>query len=72
MLIFAILLGASSLVVRQYVPKTKVHWEMETGWPMVYLKLTRYYGPCGPLAGCSRFSVRPFGALDVRLTPGLP
>jgi hypothetical protein len=60
-LLFVVLLGASAAVVRHYEPKDKIHWDVDTGWPMAYLTLTRSYGPCGPIGNCRGISIRGFG-----------
>ena len=45
-LLFAFLFITSIFVVQSYAGTSKVSWDIETGWPMAYLSLTRYYGPC--------------------------
>jgi hypothetical protein len=47
MLIFAFLITTSAFVVRSSTGTSKVSYDIETGWPMAYLSLTLYYGPCG-------------------------
>ena len=61
LLVFAILMAASSLAVRESVPTSKIHWDIWMGWPMAYLRLSRYHGPCGPIAGCNSVSIRDGG-----------
>jgi hypothetical protein len=46
MLLFAFFFITSVLVVQSYAGTSKVSWDIETGWPVAYLSLMRYHGPC--------------------------
>jgi len=58
MVIFLIIIVTSSLVVGNYEATSKVSWAIEGGWPMSYLNLTRYHGPCNSNAICTDISIQ--------------
>ena len=58
----ALILTLLSLLVLDPVPTSKVSWEYRYGFPLKFLNLGRYTGPCFQSDNCSRLHLESFDA----------
>ena len=58
----ALILTLLSLLVVDPVPTSKVSWEYRLGFPLQFLMIGRYTGPCFQSGDCSRLHLESFDA----------